>query len=270
MRFFLGCFVVLLSLNLQAETSSLLLISAKEGDPRSQYDLAIRYLKGDGIEKNVENAIKWLEKSVGQDYSHAQLKLGMLYQEGDKVEKDMDVAVEYLTMAAEQGNATAQYLLGNIYLQGDGVEQDYDEAEEWLELAAGHDYKKAILALDALLTLGEENSGKNTSTLEVKAKTDNNKTAIVIPENITAKTAHEIGMNYLRGIGVSRDYKIAIIWLSKGAELGNVDSQYQYGELLRKGRGTKKNKKQADKWFRAAAKQGHIKAKNRLDGCGFC
>ncbi|HEC20139.1 MAG TPA: sel1 repeat family protein [Gammaproteobacteria bacterium] len=247
--------------------------AAEAGKPRAQYDLAMMYLKGDGVEKDSASAIKWLQRAAEQDFSAAQYKLGMLYREGRKTTADIEKAIEYLTMAADQGNPSAQYMLGEIYLQGDDVAQDLDEAQEWLELAMEHGYSKAREALETLAKIREDNE----VSLVVAAPTAKASTAIKAPadtkpedKDTTAQAAHAQGMKYLRGSGVSRDYKEAAKWFTRAAELGYAESQYQLGELFKKGKGVKRNKKLANKWYRAAAKQGHIKAKNRLDGCGFC
>ena len=48
---------------------------AAEGSPSAQYDLGLRYLTGDGVEKNEELARKWLEASAKNDYALARRKL---------------------------------------------------------------------------------------------------------------------------------------------------------------------------------------------------
>jgi TPR repeat protein len=57
---------------------------AEEGSPSAQYELAMRYLRGDGLEKDVETGRKWLEKSAGKDYSPAKKKLEELDEEKKK------------------------------------------------------------------------------------------------------------------------------------------------------------------------------------------
>ena len=263
---FLFVVIALTSFSLHAENVKAIQQAATEGEARSQYDLAIRYLKGDGVEKHAASAVKWLKKSAGQNFSPAQYKLGILYREGHKVTKDMDQAIEYLTMAANQGNATAQYVLGDVYQQGDGVAKNLTEAREWFGLAAGHNVEKAVKALAKI----EESDTTTPATVPaVKEKVENKKPTTELG-NKTAQSAYEQGMKYLRGAGVSRNYKTATEWFLQAAEQGHAESQYQLGELLKKGKGAKRNKKLANKWYRAAAKQGHIKAKNRLDGCDFC
>ena len=48
---------------------------AEAGSASAQYELALRYLFGDGLEKDVEPGRKWLEKSAAQDYAQAKKKL---------------------------------------------------------------------------------------------------------------------------------------------------------------------------------------------------
>ncbi len=48
---------------------------AAEGSPSAQYDLGMRYLTGDGLERNEELARKWLEESAKNDYLRAKAKL---------------------------------------------------------------------------------------------------------------------------------------------------------------------------------------------------
>jgi len=269
MKIIFFLFFILTISSLHAETLQLTQQVANKGEARAQYDLAIRYLKGDGVEKDSTSAIKWLKKSAGQNFVSAQHELGILYREGRKVSADMDQAIEYLTLAAEQGNATAQYILGDIYQQGDGVAKDLAEAREWFELAAGHGFQKAKEALKVLAK--DEENDVSSLVIPPHAKTETGrKKSDTQPTDETPQAAYELGVKYLRGAGVSRSYKSAAKWFSQAAEQGHAESQYQLGELLKKGKGAKRNKKLANKWYRAAAKQGHIKAKNRLDGCGFC
>lgn len=48
---------------------------AEKGSPSAQYDLAQRYLAGDGVEKNETTARTLLEKSAAQDHTPAKLAL---------------------------------------------------------------------------------------------------------------------------------------------------------------------------------------------------
>jgi TPR repeat protein len=54
---------------------------AAEGVASAQYDLGVRYLKGDGVEKNLDEARKWLDASAKQGNSMAAKKLEDLKKE---------------------------------------------------------------------------------------------------------------------------------------------------------------------------------------------
>ncbi len=51
---------------------------AEEGSGQAQYDLGVRYLKGDGVEPNDKLGREWLEKSAKSGFSQAQRKLDEL------------------------------------------------------------------------------------------------------------------------------------------------------------------------------------------------
>jgi|GEM_PF-2941219 len=51
---------------------------AEEGSGQAQYDLGVRYLKGDGVELNDKLGREWLEKSAKNGFSQAQRKLDEL------------------------------------------------------------------------------------------------------------------------------------------------------------------------------------------------
>lgn len=54
---------------------------ALAGSAAAQYSLAVRYLEGDGVEKNLAEACKWLRAAAKQDYTWAKRKLAELEKE---------------------------------------------------------------------------------------------------------------------------------------------------------------------------------------------
>ena len=71
-------------------------------------------------------------------------------KDGDGIEQNMEEAVKWWRLAAEQGDADAQYNLGNAYKRGEGVEQNMEEAVKWWRLAAEKGDEKAKEALKSL------------------------------------------------------------------------------------------------------------------------
>jgi hypothetical protein len=76
--------------------------------------------------------------------------------------------------------------------------------------------------------------------------------------NITAIT--QLGMIYLTGPGVPRDYRAAFNWLNRAAALGSAEAQYQVGDMHLRGLGTQQDLLQAARAYSRAAEQGHAAA----------
>src|SRR5208283_3868035 len=66
--------------------------------------------------------------------------------------------------------------------------------------------------------------------------------------------------------GVPQDYKEAVRWYLKSAELGNAFSQNSLGNAYRDGKGLAQDYKEAVEWYRKAAEQGNVQAQNNLGG----
>lgn len=78
-----------------------------------------------------------------QGFASAQYNLGLMYSKGDGVQKNNTEAVKWYRKAAEQGNAKAQFNLGVKYFHGEGVPENYIEAFKWWNLAAAQGVENA-------------------------------------------------------------------------------------------------------------------------------
>jgi uncharacterized protein len=79
------------------------------------------------------------------------------------------------------------------------------------------------------------------------------------------KAQYEMGLLCLTGDGVAKDYTAAAGWLRMAAEHGLADAQFCLGLLLRAGDGLPKDPDEAAKWLRMAAEQDHRPAKYALE-----
>ena len=113
--------------------------SAEAGNDFSQYALG-KLLQG---QKRVTEAVKWYEQTSAQGNEYADYRLGKLYLQGDGIPKDMDQAIIHLTQSAEVGNQYAQYALGKLYLD----RQDSEQAHYWFTQSAaqGNEYAQFFL-----------------------------------------------------------------------------------------------------------------------------
>jgi len=88
--------------------------------------------------------------SAEQGHASAQFNLALCYVDGTGVVKDLAKAVKYYQMSAEQGDAGAQYNLAIHYEEGTGVDRDLAKALEYYKAAAAQGHLKAIEVLRSL------------------------------------------------------------------------------------------------------------------------
>lgn len=190
-----------------------LLSKAQSGNAEAQFWLGKVYEEGRLVPRDADESASWFLKSAEQGYCPAQRMLGLINarsnppvgerwllraaEQGDAVAQfwlgfayennwfgttDSQEALKWYKKAAEGGDPDAQVVLGQKYEDGEGVEQNYELAAQWYRRAAEH-------APD----LGGAGQGRN-----------------------------DLGVLYMRGLGVPQDYVQAYMWFSlKGSE-GNA------------------------------------------------
>ena len=90
---------------------------ARNGDADSQYDLAIMYYHGHGIEEDRERAVYWLTKAANSDYPVALFDLAEIYAEGIHAPYDPVQAKHYKQLALDAGQTSGGLLgIGYDYL----------------------------------------------------------------------------------------------------------------------------------------------------------
>lgn len=83
-----------------------------------------------------------------------------------------------------------------------------------------------------------------------------------IPDDL--ETPNDIGMAYLLGIGVEKDYKKAMEQFMISAKDGNEFAQANIGLMYSKGKGVKQDYKSAAEWLNKSAIQGNASAQTSL------
>lgn len=126
--------------------------SAAEGDVDAELELALCYEQGNGVEQDLDMAMKWLRRAAEHEHPEAQFKLGAAYAYGIYVDQDYDEALRWFRLAAKAGQADAQYALGMSYHYGISVDEDQQAATEWYEKAAAQGHKRAMEILGRLNT----------------------------------------------------------------------------------------------------------------------
>jgi TPR repeat protein len=93
----------------------------------------------------------FFDAAAAQGYAKAQFNLGIRYEKGEGVAQDFKTAAAWHAKAAAQGNANAQHNLGVCYEHGTGVAQDLKAAAEWYSKAAASGHANAPARRDACL-----------------------------------------------------------------------------------------------------------------------
>lgn len=183
------------------------LIELNRTDKDSQYDIAQRYLTGNGVRKSLKDAFSYFLSAAKQGHTLAQLATGLSLKNGRGVEKNYDEAILFLQEAAEKGNAEAQFYFAElVYLLLPDAplckiknKSPEDIYLEFMTLSANQEYAPAILAL------GMNCSIKN-----------NNEAAFSFYKR-SAEKNHPLAQRhladcYLNGNGCKRDLSRAKYW----------------------------------------------------------
>ena len=109
---------------------------AQKGNAEAQFKVGEMYEAGRGVEKNMEEAMKWINKAAAQGNSAAGYKL--LYNDLEKngINTDNKTQLVALKSAAHAGEGYAQYYVGLMHSRGIGLEKNYDHALDWLGKAS--------------------------------------------------------------------------------------------------------------------------------------
>jgi TPR repeat protein len=106
---------------------------ANKGDPVAQFKLGIAYFNGEGVAKDLVEALKWHRKAADQQLVEAEYIVAVCYDEGKGVEIDRAEALKWYRKAAEHGVAEAQYRMG---VHHGAILNDWVEAVKWYRKAA--------------------------------------------------------------------------------------------------------------------------------------
>lgn len=114
---------------------------AENGDPEAQYQVGICYKDGKGVERSLDDAIKWLSLSAGQKYTEAMVALYHIYAK----ENNKNIAKKYLEEAVNYGNVNAINTLAYCLYHGDdGYKQNIEKAVALLDSGVS---QKSIISM---------------------------------------------------------------------------------------------------------------------------
>ena len=118
-------------------------LAAESGNVRAALDLAQFLWKGTDINKDIPRAVSILK---GLNDSNAFFMLGEIFHENTEYEN----AFNYYLKAAENNQVYAQFAVAVAFATGQGVKRDIQEAKKWLRSAASLGHGEARRKLEEL------------------------------------------------------------------------------------------------------------------------
>ena len=156
------------------------------GSSEAAFLIAELYVRGEGVQRNLAEAVKWYRQAAERGHAKAQFRLGLvllngalgggvakwrsaaamrdaelaqrnaqaLFPSGFEVQPDPTEALRWLDEAARNGVREADGVVGTVYLDGHARPRDYSIARERLELAAEAGVPSAQFRLGDMLYRG--------------------------------------------------------------------------------------------------------------------
>lgn len=149
----------------------------------------------------------WLGRISGRDDTEACFQTALCYADKEAHCHNDEKACEYFKIAALNGHAEAQCRLAACYLNGVGVPQNLTQAFHWFFAAAEQGLPEAQYRLAMLYW--EQSSKLTLHWIRSAAKEKHTKALEALAEC------------YVYGIGVTPNYKKALSFYQKAAELGS-------------------------------------------------
>ena len=203
---------------------------ARQRRLEGQREMLERYWRGKAAHYRGDHAetVRCFRETANQGFSRAQCGLAICYENGMGVEKSLREALRWALKAAEQGDVDGQRMAGRLYCI---LPENADPAEglRWLRDAVAQGDQAAAELLPEVERLAEGH---------------------IFDEGSAA---------YYR-----EDFRAALVWFRKGAELGFAKEQFNLAMMYGTGKGVPRNMEEARKWFQAAADQGLEEAKEVL------
>jgi TPR repeat protein len=163
------------------------------GDIEAEYNLAVMYELGQGLEQNYQNAFEYFNRAAGKGNILAISGMARLLYHGRGVEQDFFRAQALYKLAAESGLGSAQNTYGAMLLLGKGTEPNPKEAMLWFTKALKQGNSEAAINLEGLYKEGTD-AGNPDATHAL---------ALLYLNGLTGKQHVEKGLRLLRKAAAS-------------------------------------------------------------------
>lgn len=241
--------------SLLTESREELLEKAQGGDTRAICRLGVLYLFGEeGFEVNLEKAVECFQKASEAGVVEAQTNLAALYMTGNGVPCDREKAKQLLLYAASQGDGFAMTKLGDICTDGVDGPPDYRQGTRWYQKAVEHQDVNGMIILGVRYLRG------------IGISEDLHRAQVLF--RMAAERNHPEGINYYAQMLLEQPepekQQEGVRWLRENAKHGDPYSMFLLARCYEKGRGIKRDEKEAISWYLFSSRRGFSGAKIEL------
>ncbi|MFI3231673.1 MAG: tetratricopeptide repeat protein [bacterium] len=206
----------------------------------SQYQLAIMYHNGLGVEKDLARAVELYELSADNGYVESAKIVADMYYIGDEIDKNSSKALYYYQKCNSIDMYITQYYIGNIYFAGSGTEQDYVQALNWYKKASNNNITEASYMVGYMYEygLGTEIKYDSAITYYTRGVEANHIQSMFNLANLYENTLEE--------------YELAFELYKQSADLGYVESMYKVSDMYANGIGVVRNSIKSEEYLELA------------------
>ncbi len=229
-----------------------LLLKAKNGNTEAQYELATQYYKGIGQIQSYSNAFVWYKRAAEKNHLASCYALGTMYEEGKGCAQNKRLAFSYYIQAAERGNELSQLKVAKMFDEGEGVIENKSRAYLWYRICAERGDAFSCRRVGDFYFDGEV-IGKDFVEAAYWYEKASEQKEIYAMQNLA--------YIYVIGKSIAPNYQKADSLIALPLKENLAVAQYVKGFLSENGFYGNAKKKDAINWYRKAAKQNCIYAK---------
>ncbi|MCQ2969406.1 MAG: sel1 repeat family protein, partial [Clostridium sp.] len=195
------------------------------GDLRCTQRLGVIYYNGEGVSRDLNKSIEYMQVAAKNNAPHAMYVLGVTYLRLNKFkEKTEEIAKELFLDAYKLKSPYAAEYLAFISINefNEGKSIDEQKLLEYINFGAEHGLTESIFQYGYIYEKG------------IAVKKDNEKSYYyysLSAENEYIKAMNKLGEWYLRGYFVKQDIDLSIKWYEKSAEKNDIESMEKLIEI---------------------------------------
>jgi uncharacterized protein len=215
----------------------------------ASYNLGVLLLSGDGIAKDVAQAITLFHTASDHDCARATDQLARMSHQGIGVAQDDTVALKLYQAAASAGVGSAAFDLAEGYVSGWVGDQSKTMALRWYRRAAALGFPQAWFALGRFYEEASGVTGDDDEALTWYQLAGNSNVAAA--QLRLGDVAHRAELRQVR------NDQVALRWYILAADQGNVEAEERIGDLYWQGStDIPRDPVEAVRHFRIAADRG--------------